>query len=36
MQGYTHYGQTALIIACEEGHTETVQVLLNSGAQIDL
>ena len=34
--GILQNGRTALHIASERGHTSTVQVLLESGAQVDL
>ena len=29
------YGNTALSVACQEGHAETVRMLLEKGANID-
>ena len=31
-----HIGRTALIKACEEGHTVTVQLLLNNAARVNV
>ena len=30
------YGMTALMLASDSGHTDVVQLLLSSGAQVDL